>query len=400
MKKISIVLYLVFLAHGSVYSQFRPGYVITNDNDTISGEINFEGSVKNTDHCTFRQFSDSTEHIYKPGDIKAFRFNEGKYFISYDLNIDGKIQKVFLEWLIKGRASILTYSPPSLQSRFYILLDNDSLYELKNSTGVVYRQGYSYEVNKKEYIGALKYYFNDCPSLFPKINNVAYSEKSLINIAKQYHEKTCKDESCIVYENKRRSLYSISPTVSYLRSQLLLRNGRPENTGVSKVMGIGLELIVNRLPLLSPKFSFRTGLSFYNIFYYYDVTGTTLRSVRSNYLIHLNYLRLPFQFEYQFFQKKLSPLVFLGANANIRRSYDYNQDIINYVTTHFNYDLGLSKWQAGVNGGVGMQYLVTSDIGFNLRIEYEKDFRFFGTYSSDYSQNNNFIIQAGCRFSL
>jgi len=107
-KSFSIFLILFLTLSSSVYSQYRKGYVIDNKSDTASGYIDFEGSLTNSGRCKFIHMPDSTEHTFYPGEINAFRFIGSKYFTSSAIPVNGETKKVFLEWLIKGRASILT----------------------------------------------------------------------------------------------------------------------------------------------------------------------------------------------------------------------------------------------------------------------------------------------------
>jgi hypothetical protein len=168
----------------SGFSQFKEGFIITNTNDTISGYINFEGSLFNSDHCAFKLQPDSDVKMYYPADIKAFRFINSKYFETREIPVNNGRKKVFIEWLIKGRASVLTYTQSIYKIRYFLLLEDNSLIELTNTSHLSEKESAVYSHDNKEYIGLLKFCFMDCPSLQNKIETVSFDSKSLINITK------------------------------------------------------------------------------------------------------------------------------------------------------------------------------------------------------------------------
>jgi hypothetical protein len=305
-----------------------------------------------------------------------------------------------MEWLIKGRASILAYSPPNMNARYYILLKNDSLYELQNTSQIEEIKNIAYDHNNKEYIGALLYYLRDCPSISSNIETAAYNSKSLIKIAKKYHEKTCANEKCIVFEDKSRKLkYELGLSFGSLNSQLLLNNTIPEKVDLTRSMGYGIVINTSNLPLVSQKFSFRIQIMYFNSLYTYDTEG--LYWSTDDRICRINYLRIPFQLKYKFSYKKLSPFVSLGFTANVRFDYkEYDKTLVSYVTEHFRYDLGMKPCQVGFNGGLGLEYSISPKVAINFGFEYEYTGSFFGTYIGEKSYSNNYLIQTSILYKM
>lgn len=63
-------------------TNFQPAYYITNQSDTIHGEIDNRGDIRNCRTCTFRSEGDAQSFSFEPGEILAYRFNEnGTYYI-------------------------------------------------------------------------------------------------------------------------------------------------------------------------------------------------------------------------------------------------------------------------------------------------------------------------------
>jgi len=80
MKKLSLIALLVISISQVISSQFKEGYIINNDNDTIRGYINWQGSIINSNRCEFKLTPEGESRRFKPGDISAFRFNDSKFF--------------------------------------------------------------------------------------------------------------------------------------------------------------------------------------------------------------------------------------------------------------------------------------------------------------------------------
>jgi len=407
MKK-AVLFVLVLLSLTSTLSgQFKPGYIIGNNSDTTYGYINFEGSALNCSHCSFKSTPESEEHVYYPGEIKAFRFQGSKYFMTATIKENDGSKKVFLEWMVKGRASILSYNSLNMKTRFFFLPENDTLTELVNTTKTIMRkdeksthtQDILYEHSQNEYIGTLLYYLRDCPSITNNIQTTALSNGPLIRIAKKYQEKTCPGTDCELFEDKERALrVEAGASLSYIFSQLKLDNGLPENAPLISSPGFGIAVYLSNLPLLSPKFSFSARMDYYSLTYTYD---TNLYYISDNRICSIKYLRIPWQINYTFSYNKFSPYIALGVSTNMRFGYkEYDKDLVDFVSYHFKYDQGMSDFQMGLNAGLGFRYSLSPKTALNIKFDYEHAFRFLGTYIGEKSYNNNIYIAASVFYRL
>jgi hypothetical protein len=290
-------------------------------------------------------------------------------------------------------------------------MEQNPLYELKNSSQIISREDETqvithnsvlYDHQNKEYIGTLLYYLQDCPSVSSEIENMSFGSKSLIKVAKEYHEKTCPNEECLVFvDNNRKLKYEIGGSVSYLFSQLRLKNDIAEKINIPTTLAYGIGFNISNLPIISPKISFSAQIMYYNLLYTYDTKELPSYVYAENRLYYLNVLRIPWQLNYNFSNKALSPFISIGLTTNFRLSHtEYNQYLINYVTTHYSYQLGLRTIQVGINSGFGLRYLVLPKTSISVKFEYEYGARFLGTYPADHSLNNNYFIQASIFYKL
>jgi hypothetical protein len=187
-------------------TDFRPGYIITNNNDTIKGLIDYRGDSRNSQICVYKENESTASKEYLPGQIKAYRFLESKYYVSKNILADGLKKDLFLEFLVNGIADLYYYRGPNDDIHYFIEKRDGQLFELKNTEVQIKKNDVEYLQEKKEYIGLLKYALADCPQLFGTIENSTLGTKSLVNITKKYHNYVCDGEKCIIYEKKYPSI--------------------------------------------------------------------------------------------------------------------------------------------------------------------------------------------------
>ncbi|WP_321368806.1 hypothetical protein [uncultured Draconibacterium sp.] len=381
------------------FAQFQAGYIITNSNDTVSGYIDFKGAVKNSKQCDFKEENNSKVISYLPHDIRAYRFIDGKYFTSDNI-LEGDLKTpVFLEWLIKGEANVLCFTPADLNVRYFYKTNNDSLIELKNTEFNRKLKGTNYSFDKKEYVGELKYQFRDQPQLFDDIDNSDLNAKSLIRVSKKYHNLVCPDEDCLVFEdvNRKHSFY-IGPAISYISSQYILNNGNEEAVKRASDLGYGINMRFGKSPSLSPRFSFQLGAVFYDITYQYDAF---IRYVEDFRIARIKYIRIPASVSYSLTKTQSAPYLNAGVSVNYRYDHEfYDERLLDNLTNHWSYDLGMKPFQPGFNVGVGYEINLSEKLKGNLLASYEYLYRFYGTSVSEKSYVNNLLLSFSVLYRL
>ena len=86
---IGIIIFLSIIRLNA-QSDFRNGYIIENDNDTIIGLIDYKGSKANAKKCIFIKDINSENQIFTPEEIKGYRFTNSKYYISKFVNTENE----------------------------------------------------------------------------------------------------------------------------------------------------------------------------------------------------------------------------------------------------------------------------------------------------------------------
>ena len=189
---------MLTLLDANAQKEFRNGYIITSKGDTLHGKIDFRGDMRMSNICRFIS-SDSTIKDYSPNDIKAYRFNDSKYFIAKEVNGS----KVFLEFLIQGKVNMY-YMRDMRGDHYFVDKEGMQMMELPYETGTKFVNDEPVYYESKKHIGILSYYMQDAPGLQQKINSMKEPRhNNLIKLAEDYHYAICNDKKCIVYEKKK-----------------------------------------------------------------------------------------------------------------------------------------------------------------------------------------------------
>jgi hypothetical protein len=200
---------ILFFILGKINSQsdFRNGYIIRLNKDTVYGLIDYKGNSANAKKCLFKKDANSEISEFTPGELNAYRFIDSKYYVSKSLQSGDKAGQLFLEYLIDGIVDIYYYRD-ELGEHYLADKGDGKLYALKNEekvvsvTSVINNNEYitKYTGDSKEYIGILRYVFDKSPRIGRKVENISLDHKSLINIADEYHKEVCQNEQCIIFE--------------------------------------------------------------------------------------------------------------------------------------------------------------------------------------------------------
>jgi hypothetical protein len=148
-----------------------------------------------TQKCEFKDESGSV-NVYYPDQILAFRFNNGRYFVSNTYNND----KVFLEYLIDGIAD-LYYLEDEIGDHFFIEKDSLPLTELLYNETIKVINGKQFLTETRGFVNQLKFYLQDSKEILPQIEAIAKPQhRELINLVEDYHNLVCKDKRCLIYD--------------------------------------------------------------------------------------------------------------------------------------------------------------------------------------------------------
>ncbi|MBN1597553.1 MAG: hypothetical protein JW894_04625 [Bacteroidales bacterium] len=296
--KLRIVLFF-FIAFSfrflSAQKNFEPGYLIRVPGDTVYGDIDNRGDYIMHKTCRFKPNPNAAIKSYSPAEIYAYRFIDGKYYVSKE--IDGEPK--FIEVLIKGRVNIYFLKEES-NSHYYLEKEGTELVEIPYEELVVRRDRYGnaggstpYQYKSTKHIGVLKYYMQDAPDFQTKIESIDKpNHKNLTNLAKDYHNKVCEEgEECVVYEKKETQIRvnpEIVAGVIFYSNVEDFYNEEDDNVAVAPVVGAILNLWI---PGESEKLFLKAGC-----------------------LFNEKSIQFPLQIEYKYPGKIIQPRIAIGVN--------------------------------------------------------------------------------------
>ncbi|WP_016775860.1 hypothetical protein [Anaerophaga thermohalophila] len=188
MKLKNLILFGLLFSIGLLNAQtdFRPGYIIKNTGDTLNGDIDYRGDLLMSRLCKFRD-KENIIKDYSPNDIIAFRFIDGKYYVSREIND----RRVFLEYLIKGKVNIY-YMRDENGDHYYLDKEDVKLTEIPYEEGIKYIDDKQVFYESKKHIGLLNYFMQDAPEFQSRIQSLKKPEhQTLIKLAEDYHNAVC-----------------------------------------------------------------------------------------------------------------------------------------------------------------------------------------------------------------
>lgn len=287
-----LILVVFLLTTGLLNAQtdFRPGYVISLNGDTISGEIDYRGDQLMATICRFKS-NDGKEVEYTPEDIIGYRFTDSKYFVSKEL--EGK--KVFLEFLIKGQMNIYYYRDEK-GDHYFVEKADIELTELPYEEGIkLDEDGIGTKYKTTKHLLLLTYLMQDAPMLRPKIENLGKPEHNqLIKLAEDYHNIVCKDNKCVIYVKKQTPVRVELVVVGGIINFFNLNNNYQDKNYFQG--GILAHLW---LPRTSEKIYFKTGILMFNL---ESSFGSELHT------------KVPIQIEYKYPKGLIRPVLAFGYN--------------------------------------------------------------------------------------
>ena len=376
--KLNLFLIIIFCYYESeAQTDFRPGYVITNSNDTLHGFIDYRGEVRNSKKCTFKQNQDSEVKAYSPGEIKGYRFNESKFYMSKKVIYQDQETTLFLEFLVNGIADLYFLRDDDSTGHFFIEKSNGQIFELTNAEELIKENGKTYTHEKKEYVGLLKIAFSDCPQIYPLINQTILDTKPLIKLTKKYHNFVCDNEKCIVYEKQmNRFKPKIAAFASMNAAFLNLANAGYEYENISfqtaAYPSIGIHMKTN-LPGASEKMNFLLSAEVGKVTF--NGSGTYSGNT---YLEKVNIQPIAVKekalFKYTFPNGKIRPTVGVGGhltqflNSDSKRVQEVTSLDQRYTQRYTDNVLAVLNY--GYNLELGLDYHISSSLLSFINIGY------------------------------
>lgn len=393
---------------------YKEGYILSLKGDTTKGFLLVQIAPNASEKCIFKQTVDGNPSTFLPGEIAGYRYVNGKYYISKEIKVDSATKKVvFLEFLIKGTASVYYYVDNEME-HYYIEKSPGGFTELTEKEKTYLDEDGRTYISPSQYKGKLAYILQDCPSIRNEIQNTKLSHKSLIKLTKDYHKKVCSSESCIIYERGNTSAivqFGILAGISqnkYNFDNFLISNFR-NCFQIGAGVKISNFLFFNEHINLKANFLFEKDSKSYTLYVqdlhkiYYMLVQNGNSSYLGNYKngfqtdLSITDLKIPISFNYNFnlTQKSIYTLgIGISNKIILTQNTDYQiKSPSNAFTVEVSKLLGGVIVTTGIEGNwLGKHTAFVNGI-YEYLYSYNQDLnRAFQTY------NTQFTIQAGVYF--
>jgi hypothetical protein len=378
-KLTALILFALFIwaKPSNAISDFRKGFIIKSEKDTVWGYVNYSQGQQSFRNCTFKESIKGETSRFTPENIIGYGFDEDKMYISKQVQInDDSKQAFFMEVLVKGSFSLL-----NLDNSFYVLNKENELIKLINIKAGNLSDRLKNQPIANHYAGILNLLMFDCIEIRDQIPKTRYSEKMLTRIVEQYHE--CKELPFISYKNQKpwiktnlgvlagfqhSTIKFITPGIQY---QHMTGNF---STAKNPVAGISLDIssprVNERLSLISS--ILYTAPSYYS--YRHIDNGAY---IQNDYVsVSLHSIKIPAGFKYTFPEKSITPYFNAGFVSifNVSSSSDYYSEyrIKDEVWVNEPDALKIKSYQFGYLGGIGIQKTVSPKYSASVEMRYEK----------------------------
>ncbi|MFZ6013419.1 MAG: hypothetical protein ACOYXT_23960 [Bacteroidota bacterium] len=381
LKKTMLLSVMVFMALILRSQDFRPGFVITANGDSLIGFVANRSARKNSEACLFKLTKTSEPGKYLPGQISGFGISGYKYFESKIIPTKGK-KPMFVEVLVKGRLSLYN--------------DRHVFYAEKDSIIYLLERPKRGKVNPR-YIGVLAFLMGDCKQ---DIEKISYNVEDIANVVANYNN--CKGSSqLIVKSNLASIMLNVMLLAGVDRSTVTLQGLEKFSYAKSISVPVGAGLRIG-LPRLSDKF-FGTLELFYEKKYYqvYDESIQNGALTRADFYVEYPYLKMPVGVHYNFFKRSGTPYVSGGfvhyfvfrLNGDVISETEVNgvvsKDVLDPIFVKKN---GNGFWLGG-----GYQRQIGKIQSF-IGCRYEVNTGFTNPIPDSKSRGNNLTVLVGLTF--
>jgi hypothetical protein len=414
-RKIIYTCFFLLLIPSLSLAQFGwlPGFIITQSGDTIRGFIENRETRSLVRVCHFRESEEAQPQIFSPTDILGYRFSEGRYFVSRQVDDLGSGNPVFLEFLVEGEVSFFHYFDSG--SRYFIM-KNGIFSELKSTTEMIVHNDRKYGFERKEYKGMLSYFLQDA-DMRKEIDRSELTPMSLINLAITYQAHVCPDEDCIVYEKRLNPVKIIPGFHTGFTSNKISFGGRV-NSSYSTSFNVGFRLRFENVITWNENILFETGLNIHRFTNYTLSSGQNsplgkerIRYNNNNIILSQPYwnnpdpvtaqvnikttaLNIPLTVLYRLPSRTISPYAGVGFSNMIVLSQTKE---LHYYLFNNRYNKAIPNYHLGLKATLG------SAIKLNNSTDFLFEISFAHTESLDINQmlrfnNNQFSLNFGVLF--
>ncbi len=380
---------------GSFFSlqaqDFRPGYIIKNNLDSIPGYVAYKS--KNVSQCEFKKTKRGERLVFSTTDLKAFGFVGDKSFevITLPKNSDFS-GVVFGEVIVKGILSLHRVGGLFVVSKDeMVILPSPKNKDIYNTEGRWYKKD-------KRYVGMLNSLISDCDL---SADESSYTEEDLTDLVINYNR--CKG----LKVSYRKPLPALSVDAQiftgFSRSNLSMDlhedvTFSPSNTVIG---GIAADFSA---PRVFDRIFLSLEVWYISSFYQAYAEGPYNGTMRyQDIFLDVSYFKIPIGIKYNFLKAGNTPYIKAGFSLSVVneisvRTFEEKETPDGTVYSNEHYLDYVFRSPRSLWAGVGYEKAITRKLRLFGELRYETGSGFIGTHIQSFSKLNSFHILAGIRF--
>lgn len=296
---------------------------------------------------------------YTPFEVTEYGFSDGRVFISKEITAGASSEKVFMQRLQQGKATLYYYRGEGVRT-FYIEKDSSLFMELPKQNG-----------KNEKFSEQLLLLTSDCSAVSDADRLVGYNKNSLSRLIQRYNN--CDPKPFPHFK------YGMMAGLEFLRLlPVFIETSDLVNFNFRYDGGSSLAVFIDN-PVLVSDFSLHAEVSISKHGYSYN---RLLETADMDYVANITSVKVPVLLRYTLPSEKISPFfnVGLAAAFNIKNESLFYKDIIDGKTIELTdavQPLLNDDFQAGYSAGSGIEY----------RLNYRKALLFELRYTRLYNQS-------------
>jgi len=383
-------------------ADFRPGYIIKDNGDSINGFVSYGSGKKNTERCFYKETKKSKYTSFTPEEVNGYGFLNDKQFESWGLPAELKSAnpaadskprgKVFMKVLAKGPISLYRYG------KYYLLHKNGLIILPYPENKLIETNQGSMLQNDHRYIDILNTFLEGSKLT---ANRTGYDESELTQLIKNYNR--FKGYEPLPKNQKPSVKLHFAIFSGYMQSKMKMDwpdvvSFSPSSTIIG---GIGLDIS-------APRTNDRLSLSlegwYAKIFY----QGYSERSVsgdlfRQDTFVDASFFKVPVGVRYNLLGQTNTPYIKLGLSLYFIgspsiRILEEVEKAGNVIITEENFGEDFRiKNQRGIWFSVGYERNIFHNLNMFAEFRLEKNNGFIGSAVQSFSSSVDYTFLLGIK---
>jgi hypothetical protein len=383
MKNLILIIFLIFTFSASAaHTTFRPGFIVTNEGDTIFGMVRYFDDSRMHRFCEMQPENQKARESFQPGQIASYGFVGDKVFESHQIKIhENDTEFMFLEVLVRGEASLYR-----AEKFFFMGRRGSEIFRIHNDSEEIMVNGKRMMRKTNQYYGIMSLVFSDCPEIGEIIRKTKFTERDLTFITGKYND--CVSADYVVFKEGKpwvKPIIGLSGGYSSSRIEFdprirdMQHLDGPFSHSRKPFVGLSIEInsprIIERVYLRSDIYYLSTNYFLYN---YHDESSAMIRRINIDYIsVHLDQIKIPVGIQYLFPGSFASYFI----NTGISKSFHIKKES-NWVNENESYGLFVRTQQdalkireshTGFWAGVGAGKLISGKLIISAEIRFEKN---------------------------